>query len=441
MRELRKIGAVLRREFLSRVRTRAFVIGTVLGPLLMAGLMMFPAFLEKRHTRPAHVVVVDAASGTLGARVVERLAGEMRDTVTRTRPRYRVERVATAPAHVDAARDSLVALTRDTLADAARVDGILVLTDSGVASGRLQYYGTNVGSLREMERLQRTLTPLLFGERLARAGVPPAVVLGAFGRIDLAPVKVSNGAITGESGEASFVLAYAMSFILYLALLIYGMQVTMSTIEEKTNRIVEVLVASLSPFELMMGKVLGVAGVALAQLAIWGGTAMALTTWREAIAARLGVSAASLAALPIPTVSPALLGVFLLYFTLGFLFYAALYAAVGAMCNSTAEAQQSQMPITVCIMAGLFLMFQLIGDPSGGLARTLTFVPPFAPFVVPVRYSVSPLPAGTLLLSTATMVVGILVAVWLAARIYRVGILSYGKKPTLAELARWVRTA
>jgi len=138
-------------------------------------------------------------------------------------------------------------------------------------------------------------------------------------------------------------------------------------------------------------------------------------------------------------VTPDLFAVFLLFFTLGFIFYSAAYAAVGSMCSSVQETQQAQTPVTIFIAAGLICMFALLSEPAGTLARILSLVPFVAPFVTPVRYSFSPLPWAELAASVAAMAVGVLAVVWLASRIYRVGILSYGKKATLREVARWVR--
>ena len=436
---MRKILAVVRREFVTRVHTRAFLIGTILGPLLMGGMFVMPMLLS-RQTQPRRIVILDAASGSLGARVERRLASELRDTADASRPRYEVRRVATEPGRLAAVRDSLVALTGHTGAEVPGPHGILVLTDSAVATGRLQYVGTNVGSPGDMSVLQRSLGDPVRLERLARAGVDPAIALPAMGPIRLATLKVSEGRVTGESGGSSFALAYIMSFMLYFALLIYGMQVMTSVVEEKTSRIMEVLVSSLSPFEMLLGKVVGVGAVALLQLAIWAGTAMLLTTFRAELAALFGASP-SAAALPLPAVSPALFLVFIAFFALGFLFYAAAYAAVGSMCNSVQETQQAQVPVTLFIAAGLLTMFSLVGDPSSSLARVLSLVPFVAPFVTPVRYSFAPLPVVELLASAAAMVAGVVAMVWLAARIYRVGILSYGKKASLADVLRWVRTA
>jgi ABC-2 type transport system permease protein len=435
---MRNIVAIMRREFLTRVRTRAFVIGTVIGPLLMAVLFALPILLERRQTAPKHIVVLDNGTGALGRAMAGRLAAEMRDTVTQSGPRYRIDHVP-AGDRFDALEDSLVALTGIRDAGPLAVDGILVVDDSTAISGELDYVGVNVGSPGEMASLRRTLTPLVVQARLAESGVDPVLVMRAMRPVELQTFKVAEGRITGETGEASFLLAYAMSMLLYFALLVYGMQVMSSVVEEKSSRIMEVLVSSVSPFQMLLGKVLGTGSVALLQLGIWGSTAMVLTTFKVQLAGLFGASPASVASFAIPTVGPDMLAVFLLFFTLGFIFYSALYAAVGSMCSSVQDTQQAQMPVTLCMLAGLICMFALLSEPAGPLARILSLVPFVAPFVTPVRYSFSPLPWAELLASAVVMIVGVLAVTWVAARIYRVGILSYGKKASLRDVVRWVR--
>ena len=290
-----------------------------------------------------------------------------------------------------------------------------------------------------MAALHQMLEAAVTTERLERAGVARGVLERALTPLDLRTVQVSKGRATGETGQSSFLLAYAMSFILYLALLLYGVQVMSSVVEEKNSRVIEVLVSSVSPIELLLGKVLGVGAVGLTQLYIWAGTAMALTTFRVPIARLFGMHASSVARLPIPTVSPELLIVFLVFFVLGFFLYAAAYAAVGAMCNSMNEAQQANIPVTMCIAGGLLCMFALLSQPSGPLAKTLSVIPFVAPFVVPVRYSFSAITTGEIVVSGLSTFFGVVVLTWIAARIYRVGILSYGKRASVKEVWRWVR--
>jgi ABC-2 type transport system permease protein len=435
---MRKLFAVIRREFMVRVHTKAFVIGTVLGPVMMGFLFVFPMLLESRDREPKRIVVLDAAGGEFGGRVSDALAAARRGGGPDATPRYEVTRVEAGTGNV-APLDSLLQLIGAKDAGPGALVGVVLVTDSVIDTGRLHYYGSNVGSLSEMGELQRTLRQAVIGERLGRAGVDPAILMVATAPISLETARVSNGQVSGETGESSFILAYVMSFLLYLALLLYGTQVMGSVVEEKSNRIMEVLVSSLSPFELMLGKVLGVGSVALLQLGIWSGTAKLLTSQRVAIAGLLGASPSDAMSMPIPAITGSLLVVYLTFFVLGFFLYSAAFAAVAATVSTQQEAQQAAMPVTICIVAGLLLMFGLLDEPNGTLARTMSLIPLFAPFVTPVRHSLSPLPLTELLASAGMTALGVLAVAWVAARIYRVGILMYGKRATAREIFRWIR--
>ena len=436
---MHKILAVIRREFVERARTRAFVICTVLGPVLMGFLFVFPMLLESRDRAPKRVVVLDAASGSFGVRLTDALAAARRGDGADAAPRYEVMRTQAGAGNL-APLDSLIALTGAKRDVPGAIVGLVLVTDSVIDTGRLHYFGSNVGSLSEMGELQRTIRQVVIAERLGREGVDPSILARATAPVSLETSRVSNGQLSGESGESSFILAYVMSFLLYIALLLYGTQVMGSVVEEKSNRIMEVLVSSLSPFELMFGKVVGVGSVALLQLGIWTGSAKLLTSQRVAIAGLLGASPSAAMGMPIPTISGTLLVVYLTFFVLGFFLYSAAYAAVAATVSTQPEAQQAAMPVSLCIVAGLMLMFGLLDEPNGTLARTMSMIPLFAPFVTPVRYSLSPLPLSEVLASAGVTALGVVAVAWVAGRIYRVGILMYGKRPSIAEIFRWIRT-
>lgn len=436
---MRKVLAVIRREFMVRVHTKAFVIGTILGPVLMGALFVLPMLLQGRDTGPKRVAVLNAASGEFGTRVVQALESSRRGSGPDAAPRYAVTVVEAEP-DGSLPLDSLIQLTGVKEIGPSGLVGVVLVTDSVIETGRLHYFGSNVGSLSEMGDLQRTLRQAVVAERLGRAGVDVGVLAQATRPVSLETSRVSNGKVSGESGESSFILAYVMSFLLYMALLLYGTQVMGSVLEEKSNRIMEVLVSSLSPFELMLGKVLGVGSVALLQLGIWTGTAKLLTSQRVAIAGMLGAAPSEAMSMPIPAISGELLAVYLTFFVLGFFLYAAAYAAVAATCSTQQEAQQAALPVTMCIVVGLILMFGLLDEPNGTLARTMSMVPLFAPFVTPVRYSLSPLPLLELLTSAGLTALGVLAVAWVAGRIYRVGILMYGKRASVVEILRWIRT-
>ncbi|MEO7073586.1 MAG: ABC transporter permease [Rhodanobacter sp.] len=435
---MKKIFAVVRREFVERVRTRVFVISTLLVPVLFVGVALLPGLMSGSN-RSTRVAVVDGSSAGVGARFAAALQREKLGDAPDAAPRYHTQ-VFPAAGRVDAVRDELIAKTGfDRKRAADSWNGVLVLTDATLADGKLVYYGGNVGGMETMSRLQRSLSQVLATWRLGKSGIDPALVGRAMAPADLQTIKVSDGKMVGQSGEQSFMLAYGMGFILYIAILLYGQQTMTSVIEEKTSRIMEVLASSLTPFQMLLGKVLGVGAAGLLQMAIWGGSVWLLASQREHLAGLLGMSAESMQSLPIPEMPPALLAVFLLYFALGFLLYGALYAAVGAMCNTIQETQQYALFITMFILVGFFAMFAVIRDPSSPIGATLSLVPFFAPFVMPVRWSMTSVAPMDLALSLGLMVACLLACVWLAGRIYRTGILMYGKKPSLREVWRWIR--
>ena len=436
---MHKLWAVIRREFQTRVQSKAFVISTILGPVLMGFLMVMPVLMASRDSSAKRIVVIDGAGGNFGPALERVLSEARRDTTSAAKHRYVVIRVP-AQGRVQAVQDSLVPFTG--LARSVHdLDGLLIATDSAVESGVVKYLGDNVGSPSDMATLENLTQGVLLTERLQRRGVDPAVVGEASRHVQLQTSKISEGRLTGESGAASFILAYAMAFILYLALLIYGLQVMTSVLEEKSNRIMEVLASSLTPFQLMAGKVIGVGSVGLLQLGIWVGTAMLLSANAVAIAGFFHMPPGSVAQMPLPAISFDLLIVFLSFFTVGFFLFAAAYAAVGAMCNTMQEAQQASTAVTLLVAVAFFSIFSLLNDPNGSLARVFSLIPFFAPIVMPVRYSLTSIPFYEVVLSFAITVLGLFGVAWIAGRIYRVGILMYGKKPSLKEVFHWVRTS
>ena len=228
-----------------------------------------------------------------------------------------------------------------------------------------------------------------------------------------------------------------MWLILYMAIIVYGVQVMGAVVEEKSSRVVEILVSSLKPFELLTGKVIGVGGVGLFQLLIWAVAARVLLSQQELIAGLLGFEWSG-EAFALPEVPVASLVVLLLYFVLGFFLYSTMFAAVGAMSNSEAEARQAQTPVVMLIVIPALMAFSAINDPDGSLARTVSLVPFSSPIAMPMRWAAAAVPLSDLAQSVAYLIGTSVVVTWIAGRIYRVGILMYGKRPTPRELLRWV---
>jgi len=414
---VRKVLAIIRREFIERVRTKWFWVGTILGPLLMVGLIGFQILLAGRRGGDRRIVVVDGTTTAFGQHLVRQLQTNV--------PRFHLARVPTRAGVADSLLTEVVG---------KQLDGFLLVSDSTIDFGTAEYRGSNVSSIADMEELQGTLRRLVFAARLERRGIDTLLVRQAEIPLRLATHKISGTKLTGESGEQSFMVGFGMAILLFVAILIYGVNVMSSVLEEKTTRVVELLISSLRPFQLMVGKVLGAGAVGLVQLTVWVGSARLLSGAKYRVA---GATAG--AGFTFPNIPTTTLLVFVLYFLLGYFLYAAIYAAVGAMSSTESEARQAQVPVQLLLMIPYVSFFALLNDPNSSLAVWMTMIPFWSPIATPVRWGATPIPVVQMVASIGFLVVAVLVVTWLAARIYRVGILMTGKRPNLKEMVRWIR--
>jgi ABC-2 type transport system permease protein len=424
---MRKTLVVIRREFVERVRSKWFIVSTVMGPLLMVAFVVVPILMARRGARERVVAVVDLTTGDFG----QRLTAELERSQA-----IKAERVASEPARFGLAADSL-----SQLVGLRVLDGFLIVSDASVDEGKVEYRGSNVASPRDMQALESLVEDALFAERLGRSGVDANLVREARIRLDFKTAKISGSKTTGESAQGSFILAYAMWMLLYMGILLYGINVMGSVVEEKTSRIVEVLVSSLRPFELMSGKIIGVGGVGLFQFLIWGIAATLLIDRRVEVLRLAGVQLPPGAEISLPSIPIATMVVFLLFFLLGYFLYAAMFAAVGAMTGSEAEARQAANVVVMLLVVPSVLMIGILNDPGSSMAVALSLIPFCAPIAMPVRWAAGQVPLSEVALSVGILVATLFVITWIAGRIYRVGILMYGKRPGLKELVRWVRVA
>ena len=413
---MRKVWAVVRREFVERVRRRWFWIMALVGPLFFGAVFVLPTMLARGGVRD--IVVVDGTAGVLGQRIT--------DSLNASRA-FEAVRVPVASNVID----SLTAQVEHK-----RLSGFLLLTDAAVDSGKAEYRGSNVSGFATIEVLERVVGGAVSAARLERAGVDPRVVAEARKPVRLATHRIGGGA-SGETPEQSFSLAYFMGIILYTAILLYGINVMSSVLEEKTTRIVEVLVSSLRPFQLMLGKVLGVGAVSILQFVIWGVGARVLLARRASPGMTGGTGREEI--FQVPHVTGATLGIFMAYFLGGFFLYSAMFAAVGAMSSTEQEARQAQQPVAWLLVLSFISMFAMLNDPNSPFAVTLSLVPLSSPIAMPVRWAAGSIPGYEIALSLVILIGSIVVVTWIAARIYRVGILMTGKRPNLRELVRWVR--
>jgi ABC-2 type transport system permease protein len=289
-----------------------------------------------------------------------------------------------------------------------------------------------------MQRIEGAVRQSVLAMRLQNAGLDPQQVKTLSDvKVELATERITDSG-RGGSGRMSVAFAFMLAFLLYTSILLYGQSILRGVVEEKMTRVSEVVVASVTPDALLGGKVLGVGAVGLTQVAIWVAASAALIQFRGPLMASMGAPAIPFG---LPSVSLGTGLVLIAFFVLGFVFYSTLFAAVGAMVSNDQDAQQAATPVTMLAVFSIIFLQPVILNPTSQLAKVVSWLPFSAPVIMPARLSlipVSPLEVGLVLLGT---VLGCVVAIWLAARIYRVGILMYGKKPTIGELGRWIRQA
>jgi len=434
-----KLWAVVKREYLERVRTKGFVIGTILGPLLMGAMMIVPAIAARSSSKPLRVAVLDA-TGTLQSAVEEGLRAARFDGKARfdvqpvpgSAPEAGPAAAATAgasPAGVQTPGTSEAPLKKAVLD--GRLDGYLHLPADAVAAGTASYYGRNVSNRIDLRTMERTVSDVLVGRRLTGAGLDPAKVKDLTKELDLKTIRLSEKGEREDQG-AAMIFSIIMLMILYMSILLWGQAVMTSVIEEKTSRVVEVMAAGVSPTTLLAGKLLGVGAAGLTQFLVWAISLFGVSAF---------AAGAAMGSFSMPEITPVMLVSFVLFFLLGFLFYAALYASIGAAVNTVQEAQSLAFPVMLPIILAMVCFPAVLEAPDGAVAVTMSMIPGMSPLIMFLRIVVLTPPLWQIGLSIALLVLGILGVVWVAARVYRVGILMYGKKPTFPELVKWVRHA
>lgn len=427
MFRLDKVRTVMRREYLSRVRTKAFWLSTILVPAAMIAFAVLPSLLMNRQGGTFTVALL-TPDEDLAAEVKAELARRSEGPAGTGMLNIRVEWI---PSAADSERQR-AELRRRVLAK--ELTGVLVLP-AGVLEGEpVEYLSTNVTAFRLIGRLDGAVERAVLRARLRLSAVPEERLDQLTRTVKLEPVRVTQEG--GESREAvgsSFILSYVLTFLIYITVMIYGFYVMRGVLEEKSSRIVEVIVANLSPTELMAGKIFGVGAVGLTQYLIWAVLAMNL--------AAPGLFSLGLAEGASRFLSPTLLVFFVLFFVFGYFLFATLYAAVGAAFNSEEEAQQMQTVLSMFLAIPFALMFVILNDPDAPLSVVLSLVPFFSPMLFFLRMTVAFPATWQIVLCFALMSLTLLAMVRVSAAIYRVGILMYGKKPTFKEIARWVRSS
>lgn len=448
---MNKLFPIVKREYLSRVQTKMFIISTLLLPVSMVVFTIVPALLMSIKTGGATRLVIVDGSG--------RLAQPLAAALTETGGTGEVDEEAEAARRIapnsDAAQQSAaMTRTRYTIetrgfdgktpdeikrelnerVKAENLDAYLIIPADVLAGGEAEYYGRNVSDFVSIGRLRNRLNRVVRDQRMIAAGIDPAEVRRSSEEIEMTAAKATDDPEEQDSG-GSAIVAYVVGFLIYFTIIIYGQMILAAVVEEKTTRISEVLFSSARAFPLMFGKLLGVSLVALTQFVIWGAIFLGLSLYGIGSLAMSGVPIA------IPRIAPSIVLYVMLFFVMGYFIYATLYALVGAMVTTTQEGGQLATPIISMLIVGFFLSFTVIRSPSSPFSFWVSMIPFFSPITMLVRIVTETPPVWQIALSLAIGYGTVIGLVWLAARVYRVGMLMYGKRATLPEMWRWVRQA
>lgn len=438
---MNKILLIIRREYLSRVKKKSFILMTFLTPLLIAGIYGLIGYFTYKGISDTHdKIAVISTNKTL----TEKLATDKNVT-------YVYENKS-----LDQMKKSL---------KNSDYDYILYLPEFSLKAPKgIELFGAKQAGLSLSNRVSGDIEELIRNQKLKESGIAQSDLDQLKTAVDISTKKIAETGLEEESSAgASTVIAFIAGVLMFMFIMLYGVQVMRGVIEEKTSRIIEVMISSVKPFQLMMGKIIGIALVGLTQFILWivltfTISTVAITVFVDKVDVKkiaasaqggsqlsTGTQAATVAQGPMTDVQKSLAGldfgkiisVFVFFFLGGYLFYSALYAAIGSAVDSETETQQFMMPVMLPLLLGYALSLSVItNDPYGNVAFWLSMIPFTSPIAMVVRmpYGVS---NWELILSMVILVVGFVGTVWVASRIYRVGILMYGKKTTFKEMFKW----
>jgi ABC-2 type transport system permease protein len=429
---MRNIWLITKREYLERVRTRSFIFLTLLLPAIVAAAFVLPAKVATMKAgRPPHLVVVTSTPqfGELVRSVLLAPSGGERDAEEEKDPS--AERGAAYEIEVDANATEAERARLLRQLSLGSIDGYLWMTDYAITQRTVTYSGRRITDFIDKARLTDKLTRAVAERQLTAAGLSAAQADQLFQPLKLEIVRVEKGRESKTSGEGTFIAIFVMVMLLYTAVIFYGVSVMRSVLEEKNTHILEVLLSSSTATELMAGKLLGVGAVGLTQMVIWIVIAGAVALPSLAMDPRFSGA----------QMSPEMRAAFVGFFLLGYLLYSAIYAAIGAIVTTEQEGQQIQITIVLPLVVAVFLMAPVIRAPDSPVAVWTSMIPFFSPLLMYLRIAVGPPPLWQVALSLFLLVATIAVILVLCGRIYRIGVLMYGKRPTVPEILKWLKYA
>lgn len=427
-----KVKIILKHEYISKVKTKSFLIGTFVAPLgivLLFGFMIGASFLFK-DTTEKKLAILDKTN----------FIGQM--LVDSDTSKYYL---------TDKTYDQLQDLTKTE-----KIDGFIVLKENLLDEGKVPIYSQGGGGIGFTSLLEKHLGRIVRKERLSRSGTSDEVINLVDSGIELETQKITEDGIKEDKTQILAFVGYALGFVIYMLMFLYGNQIFRSVLEEKSNRIVEIIVSSARPFDILLGKILGIGLVGLTQVFAWITIVVILLTFAGQIASTfididpttiqsgMTMQDAQTAQIEkvmsgIPEISPWLGVGFVFYFLAGYFIYACLFAVVGSSVDNEQDAQQLMFPVTLPIIIPIALIPMIMENPDSIAAVSVSLFPLFSPILMIVRIASTQVPLWQIVSSVIILILSFISIVWITAKIYRIGILMTGKKPNIKDFIKWIK--
>ena len=436
-----KVITVIKREYITRVKTKGFLASILLMPVMMFIVMVLPSFmmtLQHKSDEIKTFVVFDETG-----EIFSKMEAALDENPFFHHKGKRVYQLIEKPSDFNDNVEAKKQLNRQL--EEKEIHGYIEIPQNVFERLRVNYYAKNITNFELQSTFRRVISQIVTNKRLEDKGYAAHEVRDLMRRIRFTEYAVTAETDAVEGEERTMVklgLTYVLTFSLYLFTLLYGASVMRSVLEEKTTRIVEVIISSVKPHQLLLGKIIGACLVCLTMFLIWGGCAILLLININPILGLFGIQELPLQFIEITDIikstGPSAFICFLIYFVSGFFLFSTIYAVAGAICNSEEEAQQVATPLVMMLIIPFMLMFSLFRVPDSTLTIALSHIPLFSPLIMFMRISVLTPPLWEILLNIAVMIATILGAILVMGKIYKIGILMYGKRPTLSELWKWL---
>ncbi|MCH7964429.1 MAG: ABC transporter permease [Bacteroidetes bacterium] len=412
---MKKILTIARWEYLEKVKTKTFIISLVITPLIIIMFSLLPTLLTQKEDQRTKVIGVVDTSGIFFHRLNDELEQYKLDD---NQPNYILLNLADNKKTLEQLKTEADKNVIDN-----KIEGFLFILNSGTDSLEIEYRSENLGNFKDLRRFEEKINRIRIQNELNARGIDPSLAAFVQNSIEIEQIKIEK---SGEEGKQNFLVVFFSAFIfimLLMMMVIYsGQLLVRSLIEEKSNRLIEILISSCTSEQLLAGKILGLSALGLTQIFIWS---------------LIGITLVGGAVIP-PAAFDNIL-IMLVYFITGFIFYTTIFVGIGSIVTTEQEAQQMTTYISLILILPVVVAMPAIQNPDSMMVRVMSYIPLTIPSMMLLRFKIAPVPLIDIIITLNIMFVSTIITLKIAAKIFRIGILSYGKKPTIKELIQWLR--